>query len=164
VSFLFPNFVASASVTSLSAPGLTSSPTDRTFELPRGNCADATGVEIGLGGKLSLLGSLTFVTTGRFIVDLSAGGGIFGEIQMLVDGSLATNATLSGTGNLYSLNGSFFLELNTTSTARTIDLPNVASTDDPVLAPVSAQLARQRIAGGWRLHPQRVLPDGGAIR
>jgi len=73
---------------------------------------------------------------------------------MLVDGSLATNATLSGTGNLYSLNGSFFLELNTTSTARTNRPSECGITDDLFLAPVSAQLrvSGSLVVGGFTLN------------
>ncbi|HET9943188.1 MAG TPA: hypothetical protein VFR05_07605, partial [Terriglobia bacterium] len=142
-SFLFPNFVARASVELLSIPGLPSSPgllelSDFLLEIAR----TSTGVEIGLGGHLTLLNTLTFVTDGRFVVDLSAGGGLFGEVQLKVAGTLATNATLSG--NLFSLNGSYFLQLNTTGMPRTIDLPNTPAADDPVIAPESAQL---RVSG-----------------
>jgi len=142
-SFLLPNFVARASVEQLSIPGLPSSPgllelSDFLLEIAR----TPTGVEIGLGGHLTLLNTLTFVTDGRFVVDLSAGGGFFGEVQLRVASTQATSATLSG--NLFSLTGSFFLQLNTTSTPRTIDLPNTPPADDPVVAPQSAQL---RVSG-----------------
>jgi hypothetical protein len=152
-SFLFPNFVASASVTSLSAPGLQSSPgllelSNFLVEIAR----TSAGVEIGLGGQLLLLGSLRFVTVGRFAVDLAPGGGIFGEVQLLVSGSMAPNATLNG--NMYQLNGSFFLQVNTTGTPKTIELPGVPPADYPVVARESAQLraSGSLTVGGFSLN------------
>src|SRR3972149_6395144 len=152
-SFIFPNFVARASAGSLSLPGLQSSTgllslNGFLVEIAR----QPGGVTVGLSGRLTLLDRLTLVSDGRFTVDLTSGGGIFGETRLMLDGSLSSNATLSG--DLYSLSGEYFLEINTTSSPRTIDLPGTPSSDDPVVAAHSGQLraSGSLIAGGFTLN------------
>jgi hypothetical protein len=133
-----PNFVARASVDRFAISGLDTQGLPATVATLTNAFTEIrrtpAGLSAGLGGTLTLLGSNTFFFGGSLtILAADPSPGLFGEITMSSSGGGLS-------GNLFSLNGNFALQINTTAVARTVDRPGVPVAQDPVIAARSAAI------------------------